>query len=120
LRRYKLDELPQLLDVLTGHMSLVGPRPEVPKYVALYPLDLRQKVLSVRPGITDDAAIEFADENEVLAGSPDPELTYVEEILPRKLALYARYVDERTLWGDVRIIGRTLRRIWGAKPHAGA
>ncbi len=108
LRQTKLDELPQLLDVWLGDMSLVGPRPEVPRYVALYPAALRDKVLSVRPGITDIASIEYRDESSVLARAADPEHAYVHEILPHKLALAARYVDEASVWTDVRLIARTI------------
>ncbi|MCK6427062.1 MAG: sugar transferase [Burkholderiaceae bacterium] len=108
LRRSKLDELAQLFDVLAGDMSLVGPRPEVPRYVALYPAGLREKVLSVRPGITDFASIEFRDENDLLARSADPERTYREEVLPRKLALQARYVDQAGLRTDLMLMARTL------------
>jgi lipopolysaccharide/colanic/teichoic acid biosynthesis glycosyltransferase len=111
LRRSKLDELPQLIDVWLGHMSLVGPRPEVPRYVAQYPAELREKLLSVRPGITDVASIEYRDESSVLAQAADPEHAYVHEVLPRKLALSARYVDQASLWGDIVLIGRTLRAI---------
>ncbi len=108
LRASKLDELPQLLDVCLGDMSLVGPRPEVPRYVAQYPAALREKVLSVRPGITDIASIEYRDESSVLARAADPEHAYVHEVLPRKLALSAQYVDTASLWLDVRLIARTL------------
>ena len=108
LRRTKLDELAQLFDVLEGTMSLVGPRPEVPRYVALYPAALRKKVLSVRPGITDFASIEYRDEGTLLAQSSDPERTYREVILPAKLALQARYVDRAGLGTDLRLIGRTV------------
>ena len=108
LRRYKLDELPQLLNVLAGSMSLVGPRPEVPYYVACYPPDLRTLVLSVSPGMTDWAAIEYKDENTLLASSADPERTYIEQVMPEKLVHYARYVHERNFWLDLRIIFRTL------------
>ena len=111
LRRTKVDELAQLFDVLEGTMSLVGPRPEVPRYVALYPAALREKVLSVRPGITDFASIEYRDENTLLAQSRDPERTYREVILPAKLALQARYVDEAGVWTDLKLIGRTLRAL---------
>jgi len=90
LRASKLDELPQLWDVLRGAMSLVGPRPEVPKYVALYPEELRRVVLSVRPGITDLASLEYRDESALLAAAADPEREYVEVVLPAKLALSAR------------------------------
>ena len=108
LRASKLDELPQLLDVWLGDMSLVGPRPEVPRYVAHYPAGLREKVLSVRPGITDIASIEYRDESAVLARATDPEHAYIHEVLPHKLALAARYVDESSLWLDVWLIGRTV------------
>jgi lipopolysaccharide/colanic/teichoic acid biosynthesis glycosyltransferase len=111
LRRSKLDELPQLIDVWLGRMSLVGPRPEVPRYVALYPDELRRKILSVRPGITDVASIEYRDESAVLARAADPEHAYVHEVLPHKLALSARYVDSASLLGDVVLIGRTLLAI---------
>jgi lipopolysaccharide/colanic/teichoic acid biosynthesis glycosyltransferase len=92
-------------------MSLVGPRPEVPKYVAHYPPQIRDIVLSVPPGITDDASIEFSNESELLAAAADPERTYIEQILPRKLDLYVRYVRGRTLLGDMRIVLRTVRKV---------
>lgn len=108
LRKYKLDELPQLFNVLRGEMSLVGPRPEVPEYVDYYPDDIRKEVLSVLPGLTDNAAIEFKDENDMLAGSEDPQKTYVEEILPVKLELYLRYVRNQSIPGDTWLIFRTI------------
>lgn len=108
IRAYKLDELPQLLNVLLGDMSLVGPRPEVPRYVALYPADVRAEVLSVRPGITDLASVQYRSESTLLAQSSNPEQTYVETILPAKLALCRQYVRERSFWLDLRIIGMTL------------
>jgi lipopolysaccharide/colanic/teichoic acid biosynthesis glycosyltransferase len=111
LRKTKLDELPQLINVLVGDMSLVGPRPEVPRYVECYPAELRQLVLSVRPGITDNASIEFANESDLLADAVDPELMYTNEILPRKLKLYANYVREHSILGDLSIIMRTVARI---------
>ena len=111
LRASKLDELPQLWDVLRGAMSLVGPRPEVPRYVALYPAELRELVLSVRPGITDIASIEYRDESRLLAQAADPERCYTEQVMPAKLALAARYVRTRSLWLDLRLIGRTLAAI---------
>jgi lipopolysaccharide/colanic/teichoic acid biosynthesis glycosyltransferase len=114
LRRTKLDELPQLWDVLRGSMSLVGPRPEVPRYVAMYPDEARRIVLSVRPGITDLASLEYRDESEQLAGAVDPERAYVETLLPAKLALAVRYVQTSTLAGDMRLVLRTL----GALVHA--
>ena len=113
LRKYKLDELPQLFNVLGGSMSLVGPRPEVPRYVACYPPALRDLVLSVQPGVTDLAAILYKDESSILGLAADPERAYIDTILPAKLEYYARYVRERTFWGDVRIIFRTL----GALAH---
>ena len=112
LRRTKLDELPQLFDVIAGTMSLVGPRPEVPRYVALYPDDLRRKVLSVRPGITDPASIAYRDENALLAAAADPERVYVEEVMPAKLRHAVRYVETMSLATDLRLIGQTLRHVW--------
>jgi lipopolysaccharide/colanic/teichoic acid biosynthesis glycosyltransferase len=109
LRRSKLDELPQLLDVLLGHMSLVGPRPELPLYVALYPQALREKILSVRPGITDLASIEYRHESELLAQATDPEREYREVILPAKLKLAAQYVDQASLSADVILLWRTVK-----------
>ena len=108
LRKYKLDELPQLIDVFVGDMSLVGPRPEVPKYIDCYSDDEKHDVLSVKPGITDNASIEFRDENKLLANSNDPESTYINEVLPKKIALYRKYVRERSFFGDVEIIFRTI------------
>ena len=114
LRRTKLDEIPQLLDVLSGHMSLVGPRPELPQYVALYPAALRDKVLSVRPGITDLASIEYRDEGQLLAKALDPEREYREVILPAKLQLAAAYVDQSSLWFDLKLLWRTVKTVWGS------
>ncbi len=108
MRKFKLDELPQLIDVLLGHMSFVGPRPEVPQYVSLWPSDVRDLILSVRPGITDPASIEFMDENLILARSNDPHSTYVSEIMPIKLRHYSNYVDNNSLICDVRIIFSTI------------
>ncbi len=113
LRRAKLDELPQLIDVLAGSMSLVGPRPELPRYVALYPSALRDKVLSVRPGITDPASIAYRDESEQLARAADPEHEYLHVVLPRKLRLAEAYVERASLVGDIGIILRTLAVVWG-------
>jgi lipopolysaccharide/colanic/teichoic acid biosynthesis glycosyltransferase len=110
LRRWKLDELPQLVNVWLGDMSLVGPRPEVPKYLRYYSrADL--VVLAVRPGITDTASIEFRDEERVLAGFSDPERAYTELVLPRKLALSRDYVDRQSFGGDVALIFKTLVRL---------
>jgi lipopolysaccharide/colanic/teichoic acid biosynthesis glycosyltransferase len=111
LRRTKLDELPQLLNVLVGTMSLVGPRPEVPRYVDRYPPAARQTVLSVAPGITDLAAILYKDENDILGRAPDPEREYIETILPVKLEYYQRYVRDRSFWLDLRILVWTLGAI---------
>ncbi|MBS0444558.1 MAG: sugar transferase [Proteobacteria bacterium] len=108
LRARKLDELPQLIDVLVGTMSLVGPRPEVPRYVARYPAALRDVVLSVRPGITDPASIAFRDEAELLARAADPEREYVELILPQKLEHAARYARCASLATDLGVLLRTL------------
>ena len=113
LRRSKLDELPQLIDVLAGHMSLVGPRPEVPAYVACYPSALRESVLAVRPGITDPVSLEFADEGALLAAAADPEREYIQVLLPRKLRAAVAYAERATLWTDLGVIGRTLRLLVG-------
>jgi lipopolysaccharide/colanic/teichoic acid biosynthesis glycosyltransferase len=110
LRKYKLDELPQLLNVLFGSMSLVGPRPEVRKYVDLYNAE-QQKVLSVKPGITDYASIEYSEENELLAKSNDPERTYIDEIMPAKLLLNQKYIAEKSLTTDIKIIWLTFKKI---------
>ncbi|HRH89770.1 MAG TPA: sugar transferase [Rubrivivax sp.] len=112
LRPRRLDELPQLLDVLAGDMSLVGPRPELPRYVAHYPAPLRERALSVRPGITSLGALEFIDEAEQLARAADPEREYIEAILPRKVQLAADYAAQASLRGDLAVIGHTLRRLW--------
>lgn len=111
LRRYKLDELPQLIDVVTGEMSLVGPRPEVPKYVSFYPDHVRDMVFSVRPGITDLASIKFKDENALLGESNNPEQTYINEILPIKLQYCVEYVKRQTLLLDIKIIFLTFREL---------
>ena len=111
LRASKVDELPQLWDVLRGAMSLVGPRPEVPRYVAMYPDELRALVLSVRPGITDPASLSFRNESELLAQAEDPEREYVEVVMPMKLGLAADYVRNASLMGDIRLILATLGAI---------
>jgi lipopolysaccharide/colanic/teichoic acid biosynthesis glycosyltransferase len=108
LRRYKIDELPQLIDVLLGNMSFVGPRPEVPRFVDHYSAEDRAVVLSVRPGITDRASIVFRDEASILAAAADPDDAYVHRVLPVKLRLYRTYVRDRTFLGDLRIILETL------------
>lgn len=111
LRSSKLDEIPQLWDVLRGAMSLVGPRPELPEYVALYPVDLREEVLAVRPGITDPASLAFSHEAELLAAAADPEREYREVILPAKLRLSADYAARASLATDLTLILRTLSRV---------
>lgn len=108
LRKSKVDELPQLIDVWLGRMSVVGPRPEVPRYMNQYPPEVRNKVLSVRPGITDWASIKFKDENRILGTAADPEAAYVQEVLPIKQRFYLDYVDQHTFVGDMRIIAATL------------
>lgn len=113
IRKTKIDELPQLLNVFLGHMSLVGPRPEVPKYVAKWEKLNRDVILSVKPGITDYASLVFSNEQELLAESENPEKAYVEEVMPKKLALYCKYVSEMGLWLDFRLIIATLARIFG-------
>ena len=121
LRRTKLDELPQFANVLWGDMSVVGPRPEVPRYVALYPPEVAQQVFSVRPGITDLASLAFRDESALLAQCSDPERTYVHEILPAKLRYACEYARSHSLWLDLRIIARTAAAVFrspapGRKP----
>ena len=111
LRRYKIDELPQLLDVLRGTMSLVGPRPEVPKYVAQYPEAWRDRVLSVRPGITDFASLKFRNESDILARAADPEREYLEVIMPEKLRVAGNYIEYASLKSDLRLLGLTLRTV---------
>ena len=109
LRRTRLDELPQLIDVLAGHMSLVGPRPEVPMYVAHYPAALRERALSVRPGITDPSSLLYLHESEQLARAADPEREYIEVILPRKLQCAADYAAKANLRSDLVVLLRTLK-----------
>ncbi len=110
LRKYKLDELPQLFNVLLGDMSLVGPRPEVRKYVNYY-TEEQLKVLSVRPGITDIASIQFINENELLAAAENPEQYYIEHIMPQKLALNLKYINSNLLLKDVGLILKTIFKI---------
>lgn len=111
LRKYKLDELPQLINILKGEMSVVGPRPEVKKYVDLYTEEQR-KVLSVRPGLTDWASLYYIDENELLGKSSDPEKTYINEIMPAKLELNMKYIREAGLLTDLEIIFKTIFKIF--------
>ena len=117
LRRLKLDELPQLFNVLRGDMSLVGPRPEDPEYVALY-TDEQKRILELKPGVTSVAALQYWDEVELLKGD-DWETVYRERLIPAKLALEAEYARSRTLWTDMRLLSRTAislaRRIVGGR-----
>jgi lipopolysaccharide/colanic/teichoic acid biosynthesis glycosyltransferase/membrane protein implicated in regulation of membrane protease activity len=112
LRRSKLDELPQLIDVLRGTMSLVGPRPEVPRYVEHYPASWRERLLSVRPGVTDFASVHYRDENELLARAANPEQEYLNVVLPAKLRYSLHYVDNPTIANDLHILGLTLRIVF--------
>lgn len=111
LRKYKIDELPQLINVLNGTMSLVGPRPEVKKYVDLYSTE-QSKVLTVRPGITDYASIKYFDENKILEQYPDPEKAYIEIIMPHKLQLNLEYIHQRSLLKDIGIIFKTVGKMF--------
>lgn len=111
LRKYKLDEFPQLINVLKGDMSIVGPRPEVPEYVAYYDEEQR-KVLSVRPGLTDEASIAYMREGELLREADDPDRVYLKEVLPEKLRLNLRYVQQQTMKKDLSLIWKTLKRIF--------
>ena len=110
LRKYKLDEIPQLINVLLGDMSLVGPRPEVPKYVALY-TEGQKEILKVRAGITDYASIEFSDENDLLASEAEPEKAYIEKIMPKKIELNKKYLSEISMLTDIKIILLTIKKI---------
>jgi lipopolysaccharide/colanic/teichoic acid biosynthesis glycosyltransferase len=110
LRKAKVDELPQLFNVLTGEMSLVGPRPEVPRYVSLYSQE-QQRVLELMPGITDPASIKYRHESEILAESPDPEMTYIEVIMPEKIKINLAYGLEATVLSDFKVVLKTLERL---------
>ena len=110
IRKYKLDEFPQFINVLRGEMSIVGPRPEVREFVALY-TDIQKRVLEVKPGITDYASIEYFNENELLAASDDPKKTYIEEIMPDKLKINQKYLANPTLSHDLKIIFKTILRV---------
>lgn len=109
LRHHRVDELPQFIDVLKGDMSMVGPRPEVPRYVAHYPPDMKALVLAVRPGMTDPATLAHIDESLFLAASANPEQAYIREVLPRKLAVQADYAARATLWSDCILLIKTMR-----------
>lgn len=110
IRKYKLDELPQLLNVFIGDMSLVGPRPEVRKYVDLYN-EQQKQVLAVKPGITDYASIEYSNENELLGKAENPEQVYIDEIMPAKLMLNMKYISEKSIITDLKIIFKTIGKI---------
>lgn len=109
IKRFNLDELPQFINVLKGEMSIVGPRPEVPEVIALYPEEERAKVLSIRPGITDWATLWIRDEAERLRGSLDPHRTYLEQIWPEKRRLQMQYIQNHSIWTDFKIMFMTLK-----------
>jgi lipopolysaccharide/colanic/teichoic acid biosynthesis glycosyltransferase len=111
LRQFKFDELPQLIDVFIGRMSLVGPRPEVQEFIDIYPVDVKNKILSIKPGITDMASIEMANENDILGKYKNPKQAYIDIILPIKQKHYLDYVDNHNMWLDIKIIFLTLKRI---------
>lgn len=110
IRRYKLDEFPQLINIIKGDMSIVGPRPEVPKYVEKYTNEQKQ-VLSVLPGLTDFATLEYMDEQRILGEAEDPEKAYLTEVMPAKLELNLKYVEKRNFWLDIRLIFKTIGQI---------
>lgn len=111
LRKYKLDELPQLIDVLKGDMSLVGPRPELPEFMRYYPADVREKILLVRPGITDWASVAMVDENELLGKYENPQEAYIHKIMPEKARHYLRYVEQKSLLTDIQLIFMTIYKV---------
>jgi lipopolysaccharide/colanic/teichoic acid biosynthesis glycosyltransferase len=111
IRKYKLDEFPQLINVFIGDMSLVGPRPEVRKYVDMY-THKQLHVLDVRPGITSLASIRYRNENEILAAAKDPDKAYVEQVMPDKLAIDLEYVSKASLWFDIKLIFKTFKAIF--------
>jgi lipopolysaccharide/colanic/teichoic acid biosynthesis glycosyltransferase len=113
LRKYKLDELPQLFNVFLGTMSMVGPRPEVPAYVKMYN-SAQCKVLTVKPGITDYASIIYSSENELLAKADDPQKEYINTVMPAKLQLNLKYIEEQSLFTDIKILFKTVFKILGA------
>jgi lipopolysaccharide/colanic/teichoic acid biosynthesis glycosyltransferase len=120
LRKYKIDEFPQLWNVLIGEMSFVGPRPEVQEYVSLYGDEIRRKVLSVKPGITDWASLEYHDESSILAQADDPIQAYIHQVMPDKLKYCVKYTDNNNLWIDFKIILLTLKKIFLNKLWASA
>lgn len=111
IRKYKFDELPQLINVLKGDMSFVGPRPEVRKYVDLYTAE-QLCVLNVRPGITDPASIQYSNENELLEKAENPEQYYINTVMPDKLRINLEYLEKRTLWSDFKVIIKTISKVW--------
>ncbi|NHB96455.1 sugar transferase [Photorhabdus stackebrandtii] len=111
IRKYKLDELAQLIDVVQGKMSLVGPRPEVPQFMDKYPDDVRNKILSVKPGITDLASIEMIDENQILDKYADPHQAYIDIVMPIKAKYYLEYVDDKSFFHDLKIIFKTIYKL---------
>ncbi len=111
LRKYKLDELPQIINIVRGEMSFVGPRPEVPRYVAHYS-EAERRVLSVRPGVTDLASIKYRKEHELLGESSDPEKTYIEEIMPEKLRINLEYVENAAFHNDVKLLWQTVKAVF--------
>jgi len=112
LRKYQLDELPQLINVLKGEMSFVGPRPEVPQYIELLSKEEKEKILSVRPGMTDYASLWNFHEGEILKGSPDPEKVYLEKIRPKKIKLQLKYIEDQSFWLDIKLILKTIFKIF--------
>lgn len=119
IRKYKIDELPQLINVMKGEMSIVGPRPQVPWAVELYSEE-EKLLITVRPGITDYASIKFKNEAEILKGSKDPDKDYLEKIAPEKLKLGLEYVNNMSLWTDLKIIFMTLKALFETQEKAGA
>jgi lipopolysaccharide/colanic/teichoic acid biosynthesis glycosyltransferase len=113
MRKTKIDELPQLINVFLGQMSLVGPRPEVPAYVERWSKEDQNIILSVKPGMTDYASLIYSDEQTVLGASDNPDKVYLEEVLPHKLSLYRKYVQEQSFWLDLRIIIATILKLIG-------
>ncbi len=113
IRKFKLDEFPQFINVLLGQMSVVGPRPEVLEFVALYTAQQRE-VLLVRPGITDEASLQYFEENKLLAASEDPKKTYIDVVMPSKLAINLAYLEKRTFLTDLTVVGKTILRIFRA------
>ncbi len=110
IRKFKIDEIPQLINIIKGDMSVVGPRPEVPKYVKMYSAE-QLNVLTVLPGLTDYASIEYLDEQKILGAADDPDKAYIEEVMPAKLKLNLKYIADRSFWLDIKLIFRTIGKI---------